>query len=136
MSTHQSGDCDPDVSVDAEDPLVGVGLVQLRLDDLLDSEDDAVLAPQRHRRPGVVYGLPRVVDLEDAAVGGELRGVEIVPGADRRHLARVLLLLGGGGAVVRRNESAKNRLLLFHAAQQQLPRQQTEKQRSHAKNVL
>ena len=136
MSTHQSGDCDPDVSVDAEDPLVGVGLVQLRLDDLLDSEDDSVLAPQRHRRPRVVHGLPRVVDLEDAAVGGELRGVEIVPGADRRHLARVLLLLVGGGAAVRRNESAKNRLLLFHAAQQQLPRQQTEKQRSHAKNVL
>ena len=106
IGTHQSGDCDPDVPVDVEDPLVGVGLVQLRLDDLFYGEDDAVLAPQRHRRPGVVDRLASVVDLEDAAVGGELRRVEVVTGADRRHLAAVVLL-GGAGAVVRRILNSK-----------------------------
>ena len=131
MSTHQSGDCDPDVSVDAEDPLVGVGLVQLRLDDLLDSEDDSVLAPQRHRRPRVVHGLPRVVDLEDAAVGGELRRVEVVPGADRRHLARAGLLVGAGAAGRRIEMNQLN--FGFRFFMQQLPRQQMEKQRGHAK---
>ena len=121
--TYQTRDGDADVPVDAEDPLVGVRLVELGLDDLLDSEDDAVLPPQRHRRPRVVDGLASVVDLEDAAVGRELRRVEVVPSADRRHRVRLGLPLNFGMEFMDENESAKFRLqvLLFHAAHQ-LPR--------------
>lgn len=59
-------------------PLIGTGLEQLRGDDLLDGEDDAILAADADRRAAVLYGLYGVLDLEIAAVGGEDGVGEIV----------------------------------------------------------
>ena len=74
-----------DVTVDVEDALVRLLLKQLRGDDLFDGKDYAVLAADGDRSPRFVNSLGGVVDLEDAAVGRELRRVEIVAGADGTH---------------------------------------------------
>lgn len=70
--------------VNRRDPLVGAGLQQLRGDDLLDGQHDAVLAADADRRAAVLYRLDGVLDLEIAAVGGEDGVGEIVACSYRR----------------------------------------------------
>jgi len=54
-------------------------------DDLLHGKDDAVLAPEGNGGATVLDSLAGVVHLKDASVGRELRGVEVVTGANGRH---------------------------------------------------
>lgn len=75
---------DSQVLVNRRDPLVGAGLQQLRGDDLLDGQHDAVLAADADRRAAALYRLDCVFDLEVAAVGGEDGVGEIVACSYRR----------------------------------------------------
>lgn len=59
------------MSVYCCDALVRVRLEELRTDDLLDGEDDAVLTPNAERRAAILDGLDSVFDLEVAAIRGE-----------------------------------------------------------------
>ena len=72
------------VSIDGGDALVGVGLEQLRGDDLLDGQDDAVAATDADRGAAIFDGLDGVLDLEVAAVGREDRVGQVVACAYRR----------------------------------------------------
>lgn len=58
QEAHQTG-----MQVDRSNPPVGSGHEQLGLNELLDGEDDAVLAPQADHRPRVLHGLVGILDL-------------------------------------------------------------------------
>jgi len=64
--------------------LVGSRLEQLRCDDLLYGEHDAILAPDADRGAAVLDRLDGIFDLEVAAVGGEDGVCEIVTCSYRR----------------------------------------------------
>lgn len=70
--------------VDGGDPLVGAGLQQLRGDDLLDGQHDAVLTADADRCAAVLHRLDCIFDLEVAAVRGEDGVGEIVARSYRR----------------------------------------------------
>ena len=70
--------------VDGRDALVGVGFEQLGCDELLDSQYDAVFAPDADRGAAVFDRLHGVLDLEVAAIGGEDGVGEVVARAYRR----------------------------------------------------
>lgn len=53
------------------DPLVGTGLQELRANNLLDRQHDAILASNTDRGTPVLDRLDGVFDLEIATVGGE-----------------------------------------------------------------
>jgi hypothetical protein len=78
--------------VDGGDALVGVGLEQLGCDDLLDSQHDAVLAPDADGGAAVLDGLDGVLDLEVAPIGGEDGVGEVVARAYRRLLVEMSVL--------------------------------------------
>lgn len=72
------------MSVHRCDALVCVGLQQLGCDDLLDSQDDAIFAPDADGCAAVLDRLDGVLDLEVPAVGGEDGVGEIVACSYRR----------------------------------------------------
>lgn len=57
------------MSVNSSDALVGVWFPQLGGDDLLDGEDDALLATDADGCAAILDGLDGILDLEVAAVG-------------------------------------------------------------------
>ena len=70
--------------VNRGDPLVCVGLEQLRGDDLLDGQDDAIAASDTDRGATVLDSLDGILDLEVTAVGREDRVGQVVACAYRR----------------------------------------------------
>lgn len=72
------------MSVDSGDALVGTGLRELGGHDLLDGQDDTILASDTDRGAAVLYSLDGIFDLEVAAVGGEDGVGEIVTRSYRR----------------------------------------------------
>jgi len=81
----KTGDGYANVTIDVENSLVRFLLEKLRSDDFFHGKDDAVLAADGDGGTRFVDCLGCIVDLENASVGGELRGVEIVSGADGAH---------------------------------------------------
>ena len=65
------------MGIDGSDSLVGTRFQQLGRNDLLDSENDAILGADADGRASILDSLHCVLDLEVAAVGGE-DGVEQV----------------------------------------------------------
>lgn len=72
-STYQS-----DVLVNGIDAGTGVFIVQRTANDLLDSQDNTVLAAQADQGAALLDRLARIVNLEDATVRRELRSRQIV----------------------------------------------------------
>lgn len=66
------------IPVNSGYPLVGILLQQLARYQLLQGQNDAVLAPYTNRRASVLDGFDCVFDLEVAAIGGEDRVGQIV----------------------------------------------------------
>lgn len=66
------------MSIDRGDALVGFWLQQLGCDELLDGEDDAILAADADGGAAILDSLDSIFDLEVAAVGGEDGVLEIV----------------------------------------------------------
>lgn len=66
------------MSIDGGDAFVGFWLQQLGCDELLDGEDDAVLAADADGGAAILDSLDGIFDLEVAAVGGEDGVLEIV----------------------------------------------------------
>jgi hypothetical protein len=66
------------VSIDGGDTFVGFWLQQLGCDELLDGENDAVLAADADGGTAILDSLHGIFDLEVAAVGGEDGVLEIV----------------------------------------------------------
>jgi hypothetical protein len=70
--------------VDGRDALVGAWFEELGCNDLFDSENHAVLAPDADGGPAVLDRLHGVLDLEVAAIGRENGVGEVVACAYRR----------------------------------------------------
>lgn len=66
------------MSIDRGDAFVGFWLQQLGCDELLDGEDDAVLAADSDGGAAILDSLDGIFDLKVAAVGGEDGVLEIV----------------------------------------------------------